>query len=256
MYEDALKIIDILKNNGYESYIIGGYPRDKYLNINSNDIDICTNALPENIELLFDNVNTKNSKYGNTIVNGFEITTFRKENDYIDFRRPNKIEFVKTLKEDLNRRDFIINTLCIDENGDYIDLLGAIKDIDEQIIRTVGNTEIKLKQDVLRILRAIRFSTTLDFKLDIDIIDFIKKYGYLVKELSYTRKKEELNKIFNSNNKEKGIKLILEFGLDKYLEIDKLKNIDLNKNIWKQLDAFDIYPFTKEEIRQLKMEDN
>lgn len=216
MYEIALNILNKLEDNGYKSYIVGGYPRDRYMNKESLDIDICTSARVEDIEKLFDNIDKTYSKYGNVIITidnyKFEVTTFRSD-IYLKNRNDVVINFVDTLEEDLKRRDFIINTLCIDKNGNYVDIMNSRKDIDDKIIRLVGDT-IKLKEDPLRILRAIRFASVLDFKLDKNLEDGIIKYGYLIKELSNNKKKIELDKIFNN---EYGISLIKKFNLDSYL---------------------------------------
>lgn len=216
MYEVALNILNKLEDNGFKSYIVGGYPRDKYMNKESLDIDICTSARVEYIEKLFDNIDKTYSKYGNVIITidnyKFEVTTFRSD-IYLKNRNDVIINFVDTLEEDLKRRDFIINTLCIDKNGNYVDIMNSRKDIDNKIIRLVGDI-IKLKEDPLRILRAIRFASVLNFELDKELEDGIIKYGCLIKELSNNKKKIELDKILNS---EYGISLIKKFNLDSYL---------------------------------------
>ena len=185
--------------------------------------------------------------------NKFEATTYRRDIKYADNRKPIEIEYVNDLKTDLERRDFTINTLCMDSSGNIIDLLNGKKDIDNRIIRVVGNTNKKLSEDALRILRALRFATTLNFKLDSKLIEGIKKYGYLVKNLSYDRKKSELDKIFSSSNRDKGIQMILDFGLEKELNIPKLKavlNCGANSSlvIWSMLDVSEEYPFNKNEL--------
>lgn len=219
MYKDALEILNIINDLGYESYIIGGYPRDLYLGIENPDIDMCTNAkyedLKDTFEITSNNFGSMTLIYKN---NKYEITTYRKEYEYEKNRFPKKIEFVKTLEEDLQRRDFIINTLCIDKDGNYIDLLGAIKDLDNKIIRCVGNSNLKISEDILRSLRAIRFATILNFEIDETLKQSIKKYNYLLDNLSDKRKKEELDKILNSNNKDYGLSLIKELDLEKYLK--------------------------------------
>lgn len=215
MYEIALNLLKEIEDKGFKAYIVGGYPRDKYLGIKSNDIDICTNARVEDLELIFDNINTKYKNYGNSIVTyndyQFEITTFRKEK-YLNNRNDVEIIFIDNLEEDLNRRDFTINTLCIDKNGEYIDLKNSIKDIDNKTIKLIGSID-RLKDDPLRILRAIRFSGNLNFKLDDYLIEGIKKYGYLIKELKDIKIKEELNKM-----NEDSINLLKYYNLDKYIE--------------------------------------
>jgi len=222
MYETALKILKKI-NKKYESYIIGGYPRDLYMENINNDIDITTSATKEQLKEIFKDYEIIERGFGSIILNyenyKFEITTFRKETGYTKNRFPKKVEFIKSLEEDLKRRDFIINTLCINEYGEYVDLLDARKDIENKIIRCVGNSDEKISEDILRSLRAIRFATILNFKLDDELKKTIKKYNYLIANLTDKRKKEELDKILNSKNKEYGINLIKELEIDKYCDI-------------------------------------
>ncbi len=255
--EKALTILKILSENNYESYIVGGYVRDKLLNITSNDIDICTSATPKEIMELFPNTSSPN--YGSINITykntNFDITTFRKDIKYEDNRTPVKIKYIKKIKKDLLRRDFTINTLCIDKEGNIKDYLKSLPDLEKHIIKTVGNPKYRLKEDSLRILRAIRFATILDFDIEEGTKYYLKEYGYLLKQLSFQRKKQELDKIFTSTNKEKGIKLLLELELDKYLDLPNLKNIipcsDLT-GIWAQLNVDDLYPLNKVEKKQIK----
>ena len=252
MYNKAMQVLNIFYDNGYDAYIVGGYPRDSILGIKTNDIDICTNAKPKEIMEIFDTDGVSDIKYGavKVIYKGifFDVTTFRKDIKYEDNRKPVKIKYVTDLKKDLLRRDFTINTICIDKDGNYIDLLNAKKDITNKVIKTVGNPRYRLKEDSLRILRAIRFASSLDFNIDNKVKYYIKKYGYLLKYLSYSRKKEELDKIFSSKNKKKGIELLIELGLDKYLELNNLDKIILCDDIigiWSQIEIGGNYPFSK-----------
>ncbi|MBR1377233.1 MAG: hypothetical protein IJ565_05460 [Bacilli bacterium] len=252
MYNMALELLKEIDSSGFTSYIVGGYPRDLYLNRASKDIDICTNATPKDLKDIFGDAMLSKVNYGSvTVIKDkirFEITTFRKEIKYINNRKPIEIEYINDLEEDLKRRDFTINTLCIDSKGNIIDLLDGKKDIDNKIIKMVGNPKVKLMEDALRILRAIRFAVELDFKIDDELKDTIKEYGYLLKNLSYDRKKEELNKIFNNKNVRYGFDLIKDLNLDKPLELN-IENIVPTEaiGIWAQLDVIDKYPFTKEE---------
>lgn len=262
MYEIAIKMLNKLTENGFEAYIVGGYPRDLILNRESFDIDICTNAKPKELKEIFKDSMLSKVEYGSVTVIyrkvRFEITTFRKDLKYENHRVPTKIKYIGSLADDLKRRDFTINTLCIDSNGNIIDLLNARKEIESKTIKMVGNPKYRLKEDSLRILRAIRFSTILDFKLDDELKKYIKKYGYLLKDLSYFRKKEELEKIFLSDNVLKGIELIKELELDKHLELSNLDNLKITSSIigiWAQVNVENIYTFNnteKEHIIQIK----
>lgn len=262
MYNIAIKMLNKLNEQGFKAYIVGGYPRDLILNRESFDIDICTSATPKELKDIFKDSMLPKVEYGSVTVIyhkvRFEITTFRKDIKYENNRLPVKIKYISNLLDDLKRRDFTINTLCMDAKGNIIDLLNGRKEIESKTIKMVGNPKYKLKEDSLRILRAIRFATILDFELDNNLKKYIKKYGYLLKNLSYYRKKEELEKIFLSPNIDKGLTLIRELKLDTYLELSNLNNIKITSSIigiWAQLDVENIYTFNnneKEFIKQIK----
>ncbi|MGM9882482.1 MAG: hypothetical protein ACI31S_06570 [Bacilli bacterium] len=258
MEDKALEILKKLNTSGYEAYIVGGYTRDYLLNRKTNDIDICTSATPKEILQLFDNVIVSDMQYGSVVIAykgcNFDVTTFRKEIKYENNRKPIKIKYIKDLKRDLLRRDFTINTLCINSKREIVDLLNVREDLDNKILKTVGNPRYRIKEDSLRILRCIRFATILDFEIEPKTKHFLSKYGYLLKDLSMNRKKEELDKIFSSKNKEKGRKLLIELNLVNHLNITKLNNIVMCTDligIWCQLEVDDIYPFTKAQKEQI-----
>ena len=257
MLEVALKLLKELTSRNYKAYIVGGFVRDSIMGIESSDIDITTNATPKEVKEIFTDSCLPNEDYGSVTVikKGirFEITTFRKEIGYLNNRKPAEIKYIDDLYEDLLRRDFIINTLCMDEEGTIIDYLGGRDDISNQIIRTVGDSRKSFQEDSLRILRAIRFATILDFSLSEEVKISICENRYLLKELSFYRKKEELNKIFTSPNYKKGIQLLLDLKLDEYLEIPNLNkvlfsNVNSLIGIWSILNVCDKYPFTKNEL--------
>lgn len=260
MLEKALEVLKILNKNNYESYIVGGYVRDTLLNKKTNDIDICTTATPKQILEVFDNVKISDMHYGSVVISykgyNFDITTFRKEIKYESNRKPVKIKYIKDIKKDLLRRDFTVNTLCMNYKREVIDILNIKEDLDNKILRTVGNPKYRIKEDSLRILRCIRFSTILDFEIEEKTKYYLSKYSYLLKKLSINRKKEELDKIFLSKNKEKGIRLLIDLNLTNALDLNKLNNIVLCTDllgIWCQLEVDDIYPFTKYEKSQMKL---
>jgi len=206
----------LIKNNG-EAYVIGGYVRDYLLGNTSYDIDIITNLTPDITERLFNQdsnsfgcVSFKKDNYN------IDITTYRKELAY-EKRKPIKIEYINSLEEDLLRRDFTINAICMDINGNIIDPLKGVNDLNNKVIKLIGNPQDKFTEDPLRILRAIRFATILNFKIDGNLYENIKKYSYLVNTLSHYRINEELTKINKSNNKEIGIKLLKDIGLNNIL---------------------------------------
>ena len=259
MNETALKVLKKIDSNGYRAYLVGGYPRDLYMGKESIDYDICTNATPKDLKNIFGNLILPAEQYGSVtlILNNmrFEITTFRRDIKYINNRKPIEIEYVNNLFEDLNRRDFTMNTMCIDSNGKLIDLLNGREDINRKIVRTVGDANHKISEDSLRILRAIRFATTLNFKLDDNLKQAIINNRDLLKSLSYYRKKDELDKIFSSSNVEYGIEMIKELKLDEPLELSNINSLIPTTyliGIWAQLDCIDKYSFNSIERDSIK----
>lgn len=251
MYNASLDILKILNTNGYKAYVVGGYVRDLYLHRKSTDVDICTNATPKELKDIFGDAMLPNVQYGSVTVRykkiRFEITTFRKDIKYENNRTPLKVKYIDNIIDDLKRRDFTINTLCMDLNGEIFDFLNIKEDLDNKIIKMVESPKKKLKEDSLRILRAVRFATILNFEIDSNLKKYIKKYGYLVKNLSYYRKREELEKIFTSKNVEYGIKLLKELNLVPYLELSNIDNLVITPSligIWAQLGVCDIYSFS------------
>jgi len=250
------KVLETLEKNGFEAYVVGGYVRDTLLNINTTDVDICTNALPKDIIKIF-NKNGSNINYGSISLNdgkyNFDITTFRSESNY-DKRKPLNIKYINDLIIDLQRRDFTINSLCMNKEGEIINLLGGLNDLNQKSIRIIGDTSKKLTEDPLRILRAIRFSITLGFKLENEIITFINNNKSLIKTLSYTRKYEELNRIFSSKNAYLGLKILKDLNLLEELEIkyDNIKVVNDVLGIWAQIDYSDNYIFTKSSSEVIK----
>lgn len=227
---NALNIIKILEKNNYEAYLVGGCVRDLLLGKMPNDWDITTSALPEQIFKIFEKDFTvfgKGRKHGTIGVKIeniiYEVTTFRIDKEYKDFRRPKKVYFTENLKEDLKRRDFTINAMAMDSKKNIVDLYNGKKDLKEKIIKTVGYPDERFKEDSLRILRAIRFSTQLNFKIEEQTFLAIIKNRDLLKYLSADRVREEFNKILMSENPSDGIKRLVETKTMKYIipEIEK-----------------------------------
>lgn len=258
MLKSIKEILTKITDEGFQAYAVGGYPRDQLLNRESTDVDISTDATPRELKKIFPKLIMPKIKYGSVtmIYNNirFEITTFRTEEAYLDYRKPSEVSFTSDLHLDLIRRDFTINTLCMNVDGEILDLLNSKCDIEKKVVKMVGDPSIRLKEDVLRILRAIRFATILGFDLDEELKDNIMKYGYLLKKLSYERKKEELDKIFSSKNIKHGLDLIDKLGLSEPLEIN-LQNVVItssNIGIWAQLGCLDKYKFNAHDYEFIK----
>lgn len=201
----AKRIIKKLHDCGYEAYIVGGYVRDMMLNIESNDIDITTNALPEEVMKLFNAYKNGIDYNSLTIIDGsdsFEITTFRRDVEYKDHRHP-IIEYVDNLDDDLDRRDFTINALALDYSNNIIDKYNGLDDLKNKKIRTINDPLVRFDEDALRILRGLYLVSKLDFSFDELTYNAIKEKAYLLEEISKYRIIEEMKKIvsFNKDNK-------------------------------------------------------
>lgn len=259
MNKTIYNVLKTLEDNSYEAYIVGGYTRGMILNNEEDfDVDITTSAKPKDIKGLFPNIDVKLYEYGNISfeLDGykFDITTFRKDISYNKNRRPDKIVYVDSLKEDIKRRDFTINTICLDKDNNIIDYYNGRSDLDNKLIKSVGNADLKFKEDPLRMLRAIRFATLYKFKLDNDVYDAIIKNKDLLRTLSYERKKDELSKMFCYKNKKYGVDLIKELDLLEALELKNIDNVNLTNDLigmWATItDA--PYAFTKKEKDLIK----
>lgn len=218
--KEVINILDKLINAGYEAYVVGGYVRDSLLNIDSYDIDITTSATVEEIKELF-NVIDNGSKYlSYTIVSNnykYEITTYRKDISYIDHRHPIS-EKALTLEEDLVRRDFTINALVLDKNNNIIDRYNGIYDIENKIIRTIGDPYKRFDEDALRILRAIYLKSKLQFEFEENTLSALCDKAHLVEFLSGVRKKQELYKMVKYNKDNSYIELFIKSGIINYYE--------------------------------------
>ncbi len=236
----AKKVLEKLINKGFEAYIVGGYVRDKLLGLEAYDIDITTSATPDEIKEIF-NVVDNGSKYQSlTIVEGaysFEITTFRKDISYDDHRHPSTV-IAKTLDEDLVRRDFTINALALDINGNIIDRHNGLEDLSNKIIRCIGDPIKRFDEDALRILRAIYLCSKLGFTIEKNTMDAIYDKADLVKDLSAMRKRIELFKMIKYNTNNSYIDIMIKTHIvDSYKPVKKAlyylynNEIVLNDNI-------------------------
>lgn len=196
-------IISTLEKEGFEAYIVGGCVRDMLLGTKPKDYDITTSAKPETVISLFHKVIPTGIKHGTVTVclnnENYEVTTFRSEGNYKDGRHPDKVEFISNLKEDLARRDFTINAMAFNEKEGLKDYFHGLEDLNNKIIRTVGKADERFKEDALRMLRAIRFSAQLDFKINDDTLKSIKKLSHNINFISKERIREEFNKILIYN---------------------------------------------------------
>lgn len=230
-------LIDTIYDNGYEAFIVGGCVRDSILNLTPNDYDITTNAKPKEIITIFKDYKIIETgiKHGTVsiILNNdiYEITTYRIEGEYENNRRPKNIEFTSNIEEDLRRRDFTINSMAYNEELGVVDKFNGLKDLQERIIKTVGNPDERFKEDALRMIRAIRFSSKLGFSIERNTLNGIYKNAHLIKNISLERINDEFTKTLISDNPQ-NIILLFKTKMFQNLEIYR----DLNKNFYRNLE--------------------
>jgi len=223
---------------GFEAYIVGGCVRDFLAGKEPKDWDVTTNAKPEEIQKVFPDSFYENNFLTVTARTGskkpelaeVEITTYRLEAKYSDKRHPDEVEYAKTLQDDLSRRDFTINAMAMDSKKKIVDLFDGQKDLKKKIIKTVGNPDERFSEDALRMLRAVRFAATLNFTIEEKTADAIKKNSIWLETVSQERIRDELLKIIMSDNAAKGIELLREMNLLKYVIPELLDNYGIGQN--------------------------
>lgn len=218
--ENVEYILKTLNDNGYEAFAVGGCVRDCLLGREPGDWDITTNARPETVMQLFAKTVETGLKHGTVTVlmggESFEVTTYRIDGEYLDSRRPESVEYAATLQEDLARRDFTVNAMAYHPTHGLVDLHGGLKDLRHRILRTVGDPDCRFGEDALRMLRAVRFSAQLDFRLEDGVVRSLQRNNSLIRHISHERVREELNRILLSDNPVKLI-LLRDTGLLQYI---------------------------------------
>jgi putative nucleotidyltransferase with HDIG domain len=256
-------ISETLSKAGFENFVVGGCVRDLLLNREPKDWDITTNATPEQIIALFPKTFYEN-EFGTVgvVATAFrgvppeavnksekseslkvvEVTPYRIESGYSDFRRPDKVEWGKTITEDLARRDFTINALAYDiQNNKLIDPFDGEKDCEKKLIRTVGKPEERFNEDALRMLRALRFASTLDFAIEHETQEAIQKNAPLLEHISKERIRDEFTKIIMSDSPAVALDLSARLGLLKFISPEFEKGIGVEQNqahaytVWEHL---------------------
>jgi tRNA nucleotidyltransferase (CCA-adding enzyme) len=220
-FKKPMAIIQTLEQHGHKAYFVGGAVRDFLLGRTIGDIDIATSALPEEIMSIFPKTIDVGAKHGTVIVllNGdqYEVTTFRSEEEYSDFRRPSTVRFIKSLEEDLKRRDFTMNAIAMTKDGKIIDPFGGQEAIQKKVIETVGIPEERFNEDALRMMRAIRFASQLNFSVHEDTKTAIKEHAKLLKHISIERITVEFEKMLMGPNCSQAFELLVETKLYQYL---------------------------------------
>lgn len=233
---NIIEVLSIINSSGYEAYIVGGSVRDLILNKEPNDYDITTNARPEEIKKIFKDYKTVlvGEEFGTVLIvfkgEAIEITTYRIESGYKDKRRPENIEFTLNLQEDLSRRDFTINALAYHPECGVIDYFGGLNDLKDKIVKTVGDPYKRFSEDSLRLLRCIRFSTQLNFKIEEKTFQAVKENSKDIISVSSERVRDEIFKILLAEKPSNGIRLLNDAKLLVELLPELSETIDFKQN--------------------------
>ena len=233
-FHEALPILQKIESAGYEAYFVGGSVRDTILKRPIHDVDIATSAYPSEVKALFKRTVDTGIEHGTVMIldhgTGYEVTTFRTESGYQDYRRPDHVTFVRSLKEDLKRRDFTINALALAENGQVTDLFGGLSDMRKHIIRAVGDPNERFNEDALRMMRAVRFASQLDFKIEDATLAGIARHSQLLAKIAVERSHTEFVKMMLGSDANHGLKIMIQTNLYQHVPIlgehlDQLRQI-------------------------------
>ncbi|WP_181348281.1 CCA tRNA nucleotidyltransferase [Thalassobacillus sp. CUG 92003] len=222
-FTKASRILQHIQEAGFEAYFVGGAVRDHIIGRPIGDIDIATSATPDQIEAIFDKVIPVGKEHGTVMVRfeheSFEVTTYRVESGYEDFRHPDHVAFVKEIKDDLKRRDFTINAMAMDQAGNVIDPWKGQKDIMAKKIVAVGRAEERFREDPLRMMRALRFVSQLNYELDAATFQAIREQASLLNEIAIERIAIEFEKLHAGSGAQKALRLMRLTGVHHSLPV-------------------------------------
>ncbi|TSC91643.1 MAG: polynucleotide adenylyltransferase/metal dependent phosphohydrolase [Parcubacteria group bacterium Licking1014_17] len=236
---EVKKIVEKLNEAGFEAYVVGGCVRDLVMGKKPEDWDVTTNAKPEEIQKLFPDsfyenefgtvgIKTESEEPTLAVV---EVTTYRFESGYSDKRHPDEVKFAKKLEDDLQRRDFTMNALALDGDGEITDLFGGQEDIKNKIIRAVGDASERFNEDALRMLRAVRFSSTLGFTIEQKTLEAIKEHHGNLEKISKERIRDEFMKLMMGDGTPEAIEILRETGMLKYIIPELLEGVGVGQNL-------------------------
>lgn len=252
MPQDVRFIIGKLMEAGYEAYAVGGCVRDSLLGREPNDWDITTSATPYEVKDIFKRTVDTGLKHGTVTVmlknEGYEVTTFRIDGEYTDHRRPDGVTFTRELSEDLLRRDFTINAMAYNDDTGVVDLYGGTQDLEQGIIRCVGEADDRFDEDALRIMRAVRFAAQLGFEIEDKTREAAAKHAPELAKVSSERIETELTKLLVSPHPERLIDMY-ELGITKVIlpEFDRMMETPQNSPFHR----YDVGRHTVEVIRNV-----
>lgn len=233
LHSDVANIIQILESAGYEAYAVGGCVRDSILGREPNDWDITTSALPEQVKELFSYTIDTGIQHGTVTVMlhhvGYEVTTYRVDGEYEDSRHPKQVTFTASLEEDLKRRDFTINAMAYNDRAGVVDLFGGKKDLENGIVRAVGDAKERFTEDALRMMRAVRFAAQLGYCIDKNTLVAIQEMAPTLEKISAERIQTELVKLLTSDHPEH-MCLLYESGITAVImpQFDRMMRTEQN----------------------------
>lgn len=239
-------ILKRIEEAGFEGYFVGGSVRDEILGIVPKDVDITTSAKPDEILKLFSDFDTLNigKKYGTITLlyqgEKIEVTTFRRDLSYEDYRHPRGVDFTDSLKEDLKRRDFTVNAMAKNRQGQIFDPFGGREDLKNRQLKMIGNPQDRIQEDALRILRGFRFASRFHLHVDPDFLDAASLYGARLKEVSSDRIRQEFFGLLLTDQPSYGLLLMEETGVLKLLFPDLMATVGYDqKNPYHHQTLFD-----------------
>lgn len=220
-WQAAYSVIEQLENAGFEAVIVGGAVRDAILGRPAHDVDVATNAMPDEVKSVFNHTVDIGIQHGTVLVidpaGSVEVTTYRTDGEYTDHRRPEEVQFVRSLKEDLQRRDFTMNAIAMRRDDSFVDFYGGRQDIEAGVIRAVGDAQKRFSEDALRMLRAVRFSAQLGFLIESETLKAMQEKADNISWIARERIKAELDKLWVGKDVYNGIRKLEESNLVNYL---------------------------------------
>lgn len=239
----AVPVLKKLESAGFEAYFVGGSVRDFLLKKEINDVDIATSATPEEVKQVFSKTVDIGIEHGTVLViyqnQSYEITTFRSEAEYEDYRRPKEVLFIRNLTEDLQRRDFTMNAIAMDKDGNLIDPFQGQISIKNQVIQTVGKAADRFQEDALRMMRAVRFVSQLSFKIEEETRKALIDLVHLLDNIAVERKYAEFDKLLSGDNRKQALQLLLQTNLHSYLPGLSKQEDKINLMLEYKLDKLD-----------------
>ena len=254
------EIAIILNTEGFQCFLVGGSVRDSIMGFTPKEYDIATNAKPEDVQRIFKYTIPTWIKHGTILVilddMQVEITTFRSDGNYSDGRHPDKVEYTASIEDDLPRRDLTINAMAYNVlDGNLIDMFDGMKDIKNKIIRSVGNPYERFTEDGLRIMRAIRFATKLNFNIEKETFEAICHSKGMLTSIAYERIREEFNGILISDNPFRGIELLRKTGILALIMPELMQGFGVAQNRFHKYDVYYHILHTIQAVEPLETEE-